>query len=352
MPNFRHPRLLIAPLFLIALAWAAQRNVAPVKPLLTEEGQLVVFDKSTYQARELTKRIPIQEAWPRGQEFERALEKYGVTQNTPEAHIPVPAAITKDVYLVGQDRVNNLTYLLDCGSEGIAVIDPTYETEVEHTIENVEKCGYSRNQIRWVLNTHCHVDHAAADQKFRQGGAQIIVHEADAEAIEKGTRITAYNLVPGGQPFPKCKIDHRLSDGEVLQLGNKTIEVIHTPGHTPGSASFLIQVDGKNLLFAGDTVLYDARLGWQGNPYADNRAYLYSLEKLDGFTLEGKKIYWDLLLPGHGAISMSRAFMDVAKARQTVAADLAAGRPIESVPFATLEYRQQMYGRPAIAYKP
>lgn len=75
MPNLRHPRLVVAPLFLIAFAWAAQRNIAPVKPLLTEEGQLVVFDKGTYQDRELTKRIPVDEAWPRGQAFERALEK-------------------------------------------------------------------------------------------------------------------------------------------------------------------------------------------------------------------------------------------------------------------------------------
>ena len=137
-------------------------------------------------------------------------------------------------------------------------------------------------------------------------------------------------------------------DGEELRLGNKLIHVIDTPGHTPGSASFLLQADGKNLLFSGDTVLYDARLGWQGNPYADNRAYLASLEKLERYTLAGGPFRWDVLLPGHGCISMDKAYLDVLKDRQTVASDLAAGREIQSVPFATTEYRQRMYGRPAM----
>jgi glyoxylase-like metal-dependent hydrolase (beta-lactamase superfamily II) len=135
-------------------------------------------------------------------------------------------------------------------------------------------------------------------------------------------------------------------DGEELQLGNKTLHVIDTPGHTPGSASFLLQADGKNLLFSGDTVLYDARLGWQGNPYADNPRYLASLQKLETFVLSRDRLRWDMLLPGHGCISMDKAWLDVLKARQTVAADLAAAREIQAVPYATPEYRQRMYGRP------
>jgi glyoxylase-like metal-dependent hydrolase (beta-lactamase superfamily II) len=143
-------------------------------------------------------------------------------------------------------------------------------------------------------------------------------------------------------------VDRRLSDGEELQLGNKKLLVIHTPGHTPGSASFLLRSDDKNLLFAGDTVLYDYRLGWQGNPYADNRQYLGSLEKLEGFTVDAQKVQWDVLLPGHGTIAMDKAYLDVSKARELVAADVAANREVLASPFATLDYRRRMYGRPAV----
>lgn len=341
------PRLALAALFLLALNFVrGARTIAPVQPIRTEEGQMVVFDRGTWLMRELTKKLPLDEPWPSGAAVAKAFAKYGLDRNPPPQAIPVPAQIAPDVYLVGQDRVSNLTYLIDCGPEGVAIIDPTYESEFERTVANVEQCGRTRKEIRWVLNTHCHIDHAMADHKFRDLGAEILVGEADADHVEKGTRVTGYYIVKGVTEFPRSKVDRRLADGERLRLGNKTFEVIHTPGHTPGSTSFLLAVNGKNLLFSGDTVLYDARLGWQGNPYADNPAYLRSLEKLERFTLDSKPVTWDLLLPGHGAIAMDRAYMDVRKARETVAGDLAAGREIQSVPYATPPYRAKMFGRP------
>ncbi|MEO8658352.1 MAG: MBL fold metallo-hydrolase [Bryobacteraceae bacterium] len=346
-------RLILASIFVVLLVSGyglatAQGRPARVRALLTEEGQHVVFDRFTWQFRELTKQIPPDQPWPTGEDLQNSLSKHGLKDGAPEQAIPVPAEIERDVYLVGQDHVSNLTYLIDCGQEGVAIIDPTYESEFERTVANVEKCGYSRSQIKWVLNTHCHVDHAMADSKFRALGAQILVPEYDADAVEKGSRITAYYLIPGVTSFPKSKVDRRLSDGQELRLGNKLLHVIHTPGHTPGSASFLLQAGDRNLLFSGDTVLYDNRLGWQGNPYADNERYLTSLKKLASFRLAEPHFQWDVLLPGHGAISMDKAYMDVQKARDTVEADLAAGREVESVPFATPTYRKLMYGRPAV----
>jgi glyoxylase-like metal-dependent hydrolase (beta-lactamase superfamily II) len=326
----------------------AQGRPGRVRALLTEEGQHVVFDRITWQLRELTKRLPLDQPWPAGAELQAALTRYGLQDATPEKAIPVPAEIERDVYLVGQDHVSNLTYMIDCGEEGLAIIDPTYASEFERTIDNVEKCGYPRAKIRWVLNTHCHVDHAQADSKFRALGAQILVPEYDADAVEKGTRVTAYYLVPGETSFPKSKVDRRLSDGEELRLGNKLLHVIHNPGHTPGSASFVLQVGDKNLLFSGDTVLYDNRLGWQGNPYADNQRYLSSLQKLAAFNLAVPRFQWDVLLPGHGAIAMDKAYMDVEKGRDTVASDLASGREIQGVPYSTAAYRKRMFGRPPI----
>jgi glyoxylase-like metal-dependent hydrolase (beta-lactamase superfamily II) len=343
------------PVFLAALAWAFETTVPPVQPALTtEEGQSVVFDRFTWQNRELSKKLPLSNAWPDGTEIRAMLEKYGLAGPAPSAAIPVPARIASDIYLVGQDRVSNLTYMLDCGTAGVAIIDPTYESEFERTVANVEKCGRSRQDTRWVLNTHCHVDHAMADKKFRDMGARIAVHEADAAAIEKGTRVTAYYLMTAetgeNARFPHCPIDMRLADGEELHLGNKVLQVIHTPGHTPGSACFLLQSAGKNILFSGDTVLYDGRLGWQGNPYADNRQYLASLEKLNRFTLDSARVQFDMLLPGHGAIAMDKAYLDVQKDLDLVALLLGEGRDIPGVPFALPEYRKHMFGRPVVAF--
>jgi glyoxylase-like metal-dependent hydrolase (beta-lactamase superfamily II) len=147
--------------------------------------------------RELAKRLPIDEPWPSpGPEMRKAVERFGLDRNTPPDNIPMPARIVTGFYLVGQDIGGNLTYLVDCGPEGVAIIDPTFESEFEKTLARVEQCGFSRKKIQWVINTHCHMDHAMADSKFRQMGAKIMIHEADAEAVEKGTRVTAYYFVP------------------------------------------------------------------------------------------------------------------------------------------------------------
>lgn len=329
---------------------------------LTEDNQRVAFDQTIWQLRELTKKLPLDQPWPRdGQALQVAFAKYGLNQNPPAKTIPMPVRLARDVFLIGQTKIaGNLTYLIDCGEAGVAIIDPTYESEVERTIAAVEQCGYKRDQIRWVLNTHCHVDHAMADAEFHKRGAEIAAGEADADHIEKGTRVTGYYIMETAAPgkpddpaakrgFPVCKVDRRLSDGEELRLGNKVFHIINTPGHTPGSICFLLQVDGKNLLFSGDTVLYDARLGWQGNPYADNARYVTSLERLAVFKLEPRRperFQFDLLLPGHGAIAMDKAYLDIDKAIDHARWQMVNGG-IQSTPFATAYYRRAMFGRPA-----
>ncbi len=245
-------RLLWITIFAGLLGWA-QRKVPEVSATITEEGQRVAFDHSTYQFRELTKKLPLQEAWPRGPALREALERYGLHQNTPARQVPVE--IARGVYLVGQERNSNLTFMIDCGPQGVAIIDPTVDSEFDLTIANVVKCGRRKEDIRWVLNTHCHVDHAMADKKFQDLGAQILVHEDDADAVEKGTQVTAFYLLKGLGAFPRCPVARRLSDGEELELGNRKLRVIHTPGHTPGSACFQLEVDGKPAVFRGHSSL-------------------------------------------------------------------------------------------------
>jgi hypothetical protein len=88
-------------------------------------------------------------------------------------------------------------------------------------------------------------------------------------------------------------------------------------------------------------------LGWQLNPHADNRQYSASFEKLLKFTLETDPLRWDMLLPGHGAISMDKAELDIEKGRDMIAGDLAASREVKVAPHSRPEYRKRMFGRPA-----
>ena len=354
-PRGRFPNFLGAVAAAVLLVAASVRLSEPagartlatgVTVQVTEEGQHVVFDGFTWQRRELAKRLPLDQAWPSEDKMAEALSKYGLANSPVPDPIPVPAMILPGIYLVGSHP--NHTYLIDCGPDGVAVIDPGLVDNFRAIIANIERLGYARNRIRWVLNTHAHFDHSMADGLFRKLGAKILIGEADADAVEEGTRATAYYLLPRAEQakYPRTKVDWRLSDGAELHLGNNLIEVISTPGHTPGSSSFLIQIDGKNVLFSGDTVLYDYRLG-QTTSYGNNRDYLDSLEKLAKFSLNIRvPVRWDVLLPGHGALVMDRAYMDIDKAWHSVEMDMLEGRPIAALPFGTPEYRTLMFGRP------
>lgn len=358
-----HRRAVLVPLLAWGLGWSyqrsvAERNVGPVVAVVTEDGQQVVFQPIPWQYRELAKLLPLDQPWPaHGAEMQKILARYGLDRGAPK--MTMPARILTDIYLVGQEHINNnLTYLIDCGREGVAIIDPSFESEFDKTLARIEQCGYSPKQVRWVINTHCHTDHAMSDAKWRQMGAQIMIQEADAEAVEKATRVTGYYREREAKKppenrhvFPPCKVDHRLSDGEELQLGNKLLQVIHTPGHTPGSACFLLQIDGKNVLFSGDTVFYDGMLGAQRNPYADNRQLLASLEKLQRFAELGV-VRWDVLLPGHGAIAMDKAYLDIQKDRDYLVTDVAANRDPSVSPHGRPEYRARMFGRPPVKISP
>jgi glyoxylase-like metal-dependent hydrolase (beta-lactamase superfamily II) len=101
--------------------------------------------------------------------------------------------------------------------------------------------------------THCHIDHIGGIPKLRERtGSQVIAHELDAAAMEAGdsarTAADWYNL--------RCSptsVDYKLSEvREVLKFEKGELLCLHTPGHTPGSISVILDRDGKRVLFGQD----------------------------------------------------------------------------------------------------
>jgi glyoxylase-like metal-dependent hydrolase (beta-lactamase superfamily II) len=145
---------------------------------------------------------------------------------------------------LGPYRVN--TYILICRKSGhCALIDPAGEPRA--IVEAIEK---NQAKPRMILNTHGHPDHVLANAALKTAlTIPVYMHAADsgfyadapeAAGLERKTGL-AVNTVA----------DRLLADGERISLGEVSIQVIHTPGHTPGSCCFL--VDGH--LFTGDTLL-------------------------------------------------------------------------------------------------
>jgi len=138
-------------------------------------------------------------------------------------------------------------YLLagDSGGDGL-VIDPADDIDRIIALADQKKIT-----IKYILNTHAHVDHVMGNEEMkRKTGARIIVHEADAPLL---TRIPRSMLAMfGGRPSPPA--DRTVKDGDLIRVGDLTLKVLHTPGHSPGGMSLHLD----NVVFTGDTLFVGA----------------------------------------------------------------------------------------------
>lgn len=150
--------------------------------------------------------------------------------------------------------------------------------------------------VRWVIHTHAHLDHIAATRDVKEraadrGQATIALHAGDTFLYD-GFAVQAQMF--GWKVRSVLPVEHWLADGESLGFGKLAAKVLHTPGHTPGSCCFHLEVAGRSLLLAGDT-LFAGSIGRTDLPGGDfptlERSIKTRLYALDGDTV---------VVPGHG----------------------------------------------------
>jgi glyoxylase-like metal-dependent hydrolase (beta-lactamase superfamily II) len=152
----------------------------------------------------------------------------------------------------------------------------------------MEKDGHKMEDIKLLIATHAHPDHFEAVQIFSRAGVYTAIHQEEEKFIMEVGR-EFYGAF--GMEMPEYKIDFYLKEGE-LKLGNKTFQIFHTPGHSPGSIS--LYWPEKKALFTGD-VIFAMGVGRTDFPGGDGNLLRNSIERLADLDVE-------LLLPGHGEI--------------------------------------------------
>lgn len=184
---------------------------------------------------------------------------------------------------------SNIYLILD---ELVTLVDAGTGQNQELVEKNLRKFDVTPRDIDLLINTHCHYDHTGGDQTFlKTAGCELAIHELDAGPLRTGdeTVTLAANFGARLEPLEPTRV---LREGDQIKLGSLTLEVLHTPGHTQGSASLYERAD--RTLFSGDTVFRDG-VGRVDCPTGNINAMRKSLRKLS--QLEIQKLF-----PGHGPV--------------------------------------------------
>lgn len=181
--------------------------------------------------------------------------------------------------------------LIDCGeaSTGPAMLKKT-----------LKKFNIN-SPITHVILTHGHHDHCGGAKEMQEAGAKIIVGAGDATYCKQGgPKGTPYDIE---QSFPAFIPDVEISVDKEMIINGIMFEFIMIPGHTNGGMAIRVKVDGKLVLFTGDTLEADGTyldkflFGWEGDPAFNKEEIVNSIMKL-------AKYKADIVLSGHGKICL------------------------------------------------
>lgn len=178
------------------------------------------------------------------------------------------------------------TYVID--GETRVLIDPGHLQLFDHVREGLANMELTIDDIGLVICTHAHPDHIEAVQLFKKASVLMAVHEEEWRFIKTMDAYMRASFGVGSEAFAP---DFLLKEGD-LSLPCLELKVLHTPGHSPGSAS--IYWPEQKVLFTGDVVFKEG-IGRTDVPGGDSSLLKESIKRLASLESE-----W--LLSGHGTI--------------------------------------------------
>ncbi len=180
----------------------------------------------------------------------------------------------------------NCVVIADEQTKQAIVVDPG--DEVERIFDILKRHELT---LRAIVATHAHIDHVGALASLKAlTGAPAMIHEADAPLYEHLAEQAAWL---GIAPPSTTTLDRFLQEGDRLAFGGRALDVLHTPGHSPGSVSFVLD-EASPLVLSGDT-LFAGSIGrtdlWGGS-------FTQIIESIRGKLLRFPDEV--IVVPGHG----------------------------------------------------
>jgi glyoxylase-like metal-dependent hydrolase (beta-lactamase superfamily II) len=181
------------------------------------------------------------------------------------------------------------TYLLINEKRDCIIIDPGcyFEEERKELLEYIEKEGLN---VTRLLNTHCHLDHIFGNRLIAKTfNVGLEIHKLEQPVLDRSPQAGAmYNVPFEPSPMPA----RYMEEGEKITLGGYELEVLFTPGHSPGSVSFYCAQE--QFVIAGDVLFYQS-IGRTDLPGGHHQTLLNSIRQKLFVLPDAVKVY-----PGHG----------------------------------------------------
>jgi metallo-beta-lactamase class B len=185
-----------------------------------------------------------------------------------------PFRIVGNVYYVGSYDI--CCYLITT-PEGHILINEGMQNTEGRLKANVEELGFRFEDIKVLLTSQAHYDHVGALAAVqRMTGARVMIDEGDVSTVEDGGNSDyLYGGHGVGYLFAPVKVDRRLRDHDKISLGGMELEVLHHPGHTKGSCSYMMTVKDEHksyklLIANAPRILSEANIQTQETTIKNN----------------------------------------------------------------------------------
>lgn len=207
-----------------------------------------------------------------------------------------PFRIAGNFYYVG-------TYDLACylitTSKGNILINTGLAASASQIKKNIETLGFKFSDTKILLTTQAHYDHMGAMAAIKEStGSQLMVDEKEEDVLNTGGR-SDYELGKYGVTYKPVKADRLLHDGDTIHLGDMNLVMLHHPGHTKGSCSFLFDVKDEQrsyrVLIANlPTIITDRKFSEVKNYPGIASDYAYTLHTM-------KNLSFDIWVASHAS---------------------------------------------------
>jgi metallo-beta-lactamase class B len=209
-----------------------------------------------------------------------------------------PFRIIGNIYYVGASDISSFLITTPAGH---ILIDSGFEATVPQIRDGVRKLGFRFEDIKLLLNSHAHRDHAGGHALLRRWtGAQIVMSAADAALLARGGKGDFLPVSEDLLAYEPAKADRIIRDGDQVRLGGVALTARLTPGHTAGCTTWTMTVaeDGRRfpvVFYGSTTILPGVRL-------VDNPAYPGIAEDFAKTFRVLKSLPCDVFLAPHGSM--------------------------------------------------